>query len=182
MEIWKDIIGYEGLYQISNYGRVKTVARDIVRSNGEPLHIKEKIRKTVIKPNGYAEVHLRKDGKGLSIKVHRLVAEAFIPNPDNLPQVNHIDEDKTNNNVSNLEWCTRDYNMHYGTRNGRAASKRINGKKSKHVKQYSIDGKFIREWASLAEIERQTGYNNSNISACCRGKFKTMYNHIWRYE
>lgn len=181
-EIWKDIIGYEGLYQVSNYGRIKTVARDIVRRNGEPLHIKEIIRKAVVKSDGYVEVHLRKNGKGLSIKVHRLVAEAFIPNPYNLPQVNHIDEDKTNNNVSNLEWCTRDYNMHYGTGIDRAALKRKNGKKSKSVKQYFIDGKFIKEWPSVAEIERQTGYGSSNVSACCRGKFKTMYNYMWRYE
>ena len=182
MENWKDILGYEGLYQVSDYGRVRTVARDIIRSNGERLHIKERIRKIYIRPDGYAEVHLRKEGKGNSIKVHRLVAEAFIPNPNNLPMVNHKDETPSNNKVDNLEWCDREYNVNYGTCIQRMAEKRTNGKKSKAVIQYTVEGIFVKRWPSCAEIERVLGYGNSNISACCRGKHNQVYGFKWAYE
>lgn len=109
IEIWKDITGYEGLYQVSNLGRVKST---------QYFHgTNERILKPISTHNGYFRVHLRKDGKLKTFKIHRLVAEAFIPNPDNLPQINHKDEDKTNNRVDNLEWCSARYNCNYGGRN-----------------------------------------------------------------
>ena len=103
-EIWKDIEGYEGLYQVSNTGKVKSF-----RGN------KEKILKATVMPHNYRRVQLSKDGKNRGFFVHRLVAKAFIPNPDNLPIINHKDEDPSNNNMENLEWCTYKYNSNYGT-------------------------------------------------------------------
>ena len=111
-EIWKDIKEYEGLYQISNFGRVKS------------LHGKEKFLKLHLKPDGYMQVVLCKNYKTTSRLVHRFVAEAFVPNPNNLVQVNHKDENKTNNYVENLEWCTPSYNVNYGTRNKQCMNKR----------------------------------------------------------
>lgn len=116
MEVWKDIPGYEGLYQVSNLGGVKSIKRP--DAAGSRL-LREKILKPTIGTRGYLNVGLRKDNMQKKIEVHRLVAMAFIPNPQNLPQVNHKDEDKVNNCVDNLEWCSRSYNVNYGTRNGR---------------------------------------------------------------
>ena len=161
MEIFKDIEGYEGLYQISDHGRVKSLK-----------YGKERILKPCMTCNGYLTVRLCKNRKVIRCYVHRLVAAAFMPNPDNLPQINHKDEDKTNNNVDNLEWCSAAYNCNYGSRN-----KQI----SKTVYQYSLNGKLIAEYPSTKEVERQFGYGQGNISACCRSKQKTAYGYIWRY-
>lgn len=106
-EIWKDIKGYEGKYQVSNLGRIKVL--NYKRSGQEHIMATKNNK-------GYCEIRLAKDGKRKDFIVHRLVAQAFIPNPNNLPQVNHIDENKTNNCVNNLEWCTQAYNNSYGTR------------------------------------------------------------------
>lgn len=124
--------------------------------------------------NGHGYLQVIRNGKRYS--VHRLVAECFIPNPNNYPQVNHIDEDKSNNRVENLEWCDRKYNCNYGTRNERSAKAR-----SKLVNQYSLDGKLVKVWPSVIDVERSLGYGQGNISACCLGKFKTAYKYIWKY-
>lgn len=121
--------------------------------------------------------YLRVKYKRKMYSVHRLVAECFTPNPDNLPQVNHIDEDKTNNDVSNLEWCDRKYNINYGTRNERVAEKQ-----SKPVLQYTLSGEFVKEYPSVSEVERQTGLKHSNICNCCNGKLKTAYGFKWEYK
>ena len=119
-------------------------------------------KKNELKPRlccGYNRITLCKDGKEKYILIHRLVALAFIPNPYNLPQVNHKDENKKNNNVSNLEWCSIKYNNTYGTRLERCAEKQLNRKdKSRAVKQFTKDGKFIAEYPSIAEVERRTGF------------------------
>lgn len=112
-EIWKDVVGYEGLYLISNLGRVKSVARQCKTKDGKLRHVSERIRKQHVTNNGYYYVQLHNNGKRKKIKVYRMVAQAFIPNPNNYPQVNHKDEDKSNNTLSNLEWCTQYYNNHY---------------------------------------------------------------------
>lgn len=170
MEQWKDIKGYEGLYQVSNLGRVKSFY------NG-----KEQIMKGA-KRRGYPSVKLTKDKKEKWWTIHRLVAEAFIPNPDNLPMINHKNEIKTDNRVENLEWCTAKYNTNYGSRNEKVSNKRKNDSQSKTVFQYTLDGEFIKEYPSLGEIKRQLGYDKGNIAACCNGKYKKAYGFIWHYK
>lgn len=168
-EIWKPVVGYEGLYEVSNLGRVKSL--DYRRTGKERLMKMGKGGR-----NAYYKVHLYKDGK-MNIKlVHRFVAEAFIHNQNNLPQVNHIDENGLNNRVDNLEWCTNKYNVNYGT-----ARERMKEKRYKPVYQYSLDGKLIKEWTSTIEAQKQTGYACSNICNCCRGKLKQAYGYKWSY-
>lgn len=115
------------------------------------------------------------------LRLHRVLAEAFIPNPDNLPQVNHKDENPENNNIGNLEWCTAKDNSNYGTRNERISEKMTNGKLSKKVAQYTLDGKLVKIWPSVMEIVRQLGYSQGNISMCCIGKRPTAYGYVWKY-
>ena len=171
IEIWKDIEGYYGLYQISNLGRVKSLN---YRRTG-----KEKILKQAKTKLGYLFVFLKhKQEKAKPYYIHRLVAEAFIDNPNNLTEINHIDEDKTNNASSNLEWCTRLYNINFGTRNERSRISRTNDiKRSKQVLCVET-GKI---YPSTKEVQRQLGFRQGNISKCCNGKGKTAYGHTWKY-
>ena len=176
-EIWKDIEGYEGLYQISSMGRVKSLERTVWnKGKGCYRIVSERIRKRVTDKDGYLKVMLWKDSKGKWFFVHRLVATAFIPNPDNLPVINHKDENKENNIVSNLEWCSV---LHNNTYNGRA--ERIGKKRCKPV--FSIDREtgLIMFWESLKEAENCTGIRHGDISKCCQGKVKSAGNHIWFY-
>ena len=145
MEIWKDIENFEGLYQISNLGRVKSVNRivhveDPKKHREYDKHFPECIKATTLDTKGYVMVTLKKDGKTSRYRIHRLVAKAFIPNTDNLPQINHKDENKENNCVDNLEWCTNIYNNHYGTRISRISEKRrgISTHNSIKVKVFGI--------------------------------------------
>ena len=170
MEEWRNIIGYEGLYQVSNLGRVKSLG------NGSGNNSKEKILKGSKNKFGYLKVNLYKDGKQKTHKVHRLVASAFIPNPNNLPEVNHKDEDKTNNIVTNIEYCDRTYNNNYGTHNDRMAKSL-----SIPILQFNKDGEFIRKWDSAIQAQKELGVNQGNISKCCKGKLKSASNYIWMY-
>ena len=167
-EIWKPVRNYEGLYEVSNMGRVKSLN---YKRTG-----KERILKAGKSGNGYLQVNLYKDGNREQPLVHRLVATAFLDNTDNLPEVNHKDEDKTNNCVENLEYCSRLYNMNYGTGSKRSAEKR-----SKPV--FSVDKKsgLIMWWESAKEAERCTGINNGNIINCCQGRQKSAGGHYWFY-
>lgn len=181
-ELWRPIFGFEGLYEISNWGQVKSLGNDKYR--------KEKILKPRKTRYGYLQVNLSKDGKHYTMRVHRLVAEAFLPNDDLFKtQINHKNENKELNFVwindngsvdeskSNLEWCDYTYNNNYGTRNERAAKTN-----SKVVLQYSLDGVFIKEWQSTKEVQRQLGF--CHISECCNGhpKYSHAYGYIWRYK
>ena len=114
IEIWKDIKGYESFYQVSNLGRVKSLSRSIYDSRGYMVYRKGKIKKPSFDKNGYPQIGLCKNGTVITRKIHRLVAQAFIPNPENKPEINHKDEDKTNNRVDNLEWVTEKENVNYG--------------------------------------------------------------------
>ena len=170
-EIWKDIKGYEWKYQVSNYGRVKSLN---YRRTGN-----ERLLKPILQPTGYLFVMLCKPLKNFFI--HRLVAEAFIPNPDNLPQVNHKDEDKTNNHVDNLEWCTQLYNLNYGSRNKRISESQLNHpNKSKKVYQYTLYGELVKEWESINECVRN-GFNLGAVFSCCKGERKTHKGYRWTY-
>lgn len=123
------------------------------------------------------------DGKWhTGIKLHRFIAELFIENSDNLPEVNHKDEDGSNNCVDNLEWCTRKYNCNYGTKNQRCSEKMTNGKLSKKVYQYTLDGDFVREWVSMSEVHRQLGIKTGELTKCCQGKNITSGGYQWRWE
>ncbi len=170
IERFVDIEGCEGSYQVSSEGNVKSLN---YRRTG-----KEKLLIPVVK-EGYLRVGLCKNGKVKMKQIHRLVAEAFLENPLNLPEVNHKDEDKTNNCVENLEWCGRSYNINYGTRNKRVAEAKKNGKTSKQVYQYTINGELVKIWSSTMECERN-GFNHSNVAACCKNKFNRIGNNIYK--
>lgn len=179
-EIWKDIKGYEGLYQISNLGRVKSLEKTIIRKNGIKQHFKEKILSNWV--GEYVYTILYKNGKGKTYAIHSLVAKAFLPNLNDKSIVNHKDEDKHNNKVSNLEWCDYIYNNNYNLKSEKTKEKLKNGKLSKIVYQYDLKGDLIRRWESTKEIERKLKYKNQSISACCLLKQATAYGYIWRYE
>lgn len=175
-EVWKDINGYEGLYQVSNLGRVKSLERFNVNTGN--YESRERFLKLSYNKRGYPTVTLINRTKRVLKTIHRLVAEAFVPNPNNLPQVNHKDEIKTNNNADNLEWCSNSYNHDYGTRTERCAEKL-----KKKVVQYSLSGSYIAEYDGVRDVARLNGFKaNSCISECCAGKRKTAYGYIWRYK
>lgn len=164
-EIWKDIKGYEGLYQISNLGNVKSLN---YRNTDE-----EKILKQIKHSKGYLQVGLCKNGKTKKYTTHRLVAEHFIPNPNNLPQIDHINTNKTDNRVENLRWCTIKENN-----NNPLTIDKI----SKPIIQFSKDGELIRKWNSAMDVQRELGIKQNNISNCCKGKLKSVGGYIWRYH
>jgi hypothetical protein len=173
MEQWRNIKDYEGLYQVSNEGRVKSLNYNKTK--------KEKILKCG-KASGYLQVQLCKNGKRIWKYVHRLVAEAFLENPNHYKEVNHKDECKENNHVENLEWCDRSYNINYGTGVQRSAKKQINDPtKSKRVDQINPKtGEVIHQWASTNECGRN-GFNQGHVAACARGELKTHKGYVWRY-
>lgn len=176
MEEWRDIEGYEGSYMVSNTGKVKALQRVIVRER-------------ILKPGivgGYERVNLYDENGAKQEYVHRLVAKAFLDNPESLPYINHKDEDKRNNNVDNLEWCTPAYNVNYGTsierRTKHTDHSRINRARKKKVYQYSLKGEFMREYESLSECAHVNNYCMSNISKVCRQGKGSAYGYIFRYE
>lgn len=173
-EIWKDIPNYEGIYQASNLGRVKSLKR--------PYGLKEKILKPQINDSGYYRVELWKQSIGKHYKVHRLVWEAFNGSiPEGL-QVNHINEIKTDNRLENLNLMTCKENNNYGTHNKRVAKKMTNGKLSKVVLQFTLDNILVKEYPSAHQVERETGFCNQHILDCCKGKQKTAYGYKWKYK
>ena len=171
-EVWRDVKGYEGLYQVSNMGRVKSLER----KDRFGRVIKERILEPAVTHNGYLRVGLHVDGKRKMLRVHRLVCEAFHENPDNKSEVNHVNEDKTDNRACNLEWSTRTENCNHGSRNERVAKAL-----SKPIGQFSLDGKLIKVWQSACEARRQTGFDQGCVGAVGRGKFKQAYGFIWKY-
>lgn len=175
---------YEELYKVSNLGKILSLN---YKNTG-----KAELMTPFERPDGYLEVKLRKNRKRKKCYVHRLVAETFLPNPENLPEVNHKDEDKTNNFVflnedgtvnkkkSNLEWKNHRDNCNHGTRNERIAKTKTNGKRSKRVLQLSLSGDFIKEWESTNECGRN-GFDQSAVAKCCRGERKSHKGFRWMY-
>ena len=166
-EIWKDITGYEGLYQVSNLGNVKSLGNDKNR--------KEKILRQTENKSGYLRVTLCKDGKPRYYLSHRLVANVFIKNEAPLfyTQVNHKDENKTNNRVENLEFCDAQYNNTYGSRIEKCL---------KPVYQFTLDGTFVNEYPSMVYINRKFGFGNGSICKCCTGKIRSSHGFKWSHS
>lgn len=165
-EIWRNIIDYKGLYEVSNFGRVRSLGMWVNGANGSKRFVKWRVLRPRKISKGYLCVNLYKDGVRKFCLVHRLVAQAFIPNPDGLPQVNHKDKNKENNRVDNLEWCDGFYNQTYS-----------NGKT---VYMYN-EGGLCGLWPSTMECGRN-GFNQSTIAKCCRGKLKKHKGFKWSYE
>ena len=177
IEIWKDVPNYED-YQISNLGRVKSLKR--IDALGR--RVKEKILKLAINHKGYYKVPLCKNSKVRFYYVHRLVWEAFNKQiPENM-QVNHINEIKTDNRLSNLNLLTPKENINYGTGIERGHNKLINGKCSKSVLQFTLDNILVKEYPSIQQVEREKGFAHSYIVKCCKGKIPTAYGFKWQYK
>lgn len=181
-ENWKDIEGYEGLYQVSDKGRVRSLPRTVVfdRNGSKIVKIyKGCVLKQELKKNGYMSVGLHNCGKVVKKNVHRLVAMAFCDGYEKGLQINHKDENKTNNVPSNLEWCTAAYNNAYGTHPRKVAEKN-----KRRVCQYSLGGVFIAEHESLksAYIRMGVPINSGAIARCCTGKQKTAYGFMWAHK
>lgn len=171
---WQPIKGYEGLYEVSSDGRVRSLNYRGVKGRVEEVTLNDN--------RGYLQVKLYKDKKGTSLSVHRLVALAYIKNPKDLPQVNHLDEDKANNKVSNLEWCSAKDNANHGTRNRRRSAKLLNGTLSKSIIAVDpISGEVKYTFPSVMEAER-CGFIRSNIRKCCKGVRKSHKGLHWKYE
>lgn len=188
-EIWKDVVGFEGLYQISSLGRVKSLNRVTIDSRGRIRPVNGRMLKIRVSKNtGYPQVHLSKDGKSYDITIHRLIAEAFIPNPKNLPCINHIDQDRGNSVLSNLEWCTYSYNNSYGDaipKRKKTLRQSLIGK-HKIIYQFSKKGDLIRCYVhGVQQFEEELGYE---IQSCLTGSSKTCngfifsYNNVFHYE
>ena len=175
IEIWKslDFLGYPD-YEVSNYGNVKSFKLG-----------KEKKLKFLYGSNEYSNVRLCKNNKVKSFTVHRLVALAFIPNPENLPCINHKDENKQNNHVSNLEWCTKRYNAIYNDahiKKGEKQRGKPNYKNRKPILQYTKQGEFVKEWESAITASIELNINYSSIHQCCCNRIKSSGGYIWRYK
>lgn len=176
-EEWKDVKGYEGYYQVSNQGRVKRLERVAIGNGGSLHYLNEIIMKTWHDRNGYEQVKFMVKRVKKHKQVHVLVAEVFYDNTDNLPEVNHKDENKANNNANNLEWCTSNYNIHYGTGRQRSKEKQ----KRKPVIQIDTEGNIINKYTSTLEVSNKTGYTRASISGACHGYYKQAYGYRWEF-
>lgn len=179
-EIWKDVPGYEGRYLVSTYGRVKSIKVWAGNKYFRKFYDYDLILKPCDGRNGYYYVSLR----GKKHTIHRLVAMTFIPNPENKGQVNHIDGNKKNNHVENLEWCTNSENAAHARKNGLMVERDIvcGLKSSKRVAQLDLSGNFMKIWRSQTIAGKELGIDSSAISKCCIGKRNKAGGYIWRYE
>ncbi len=173
-EVWKDVCGYEGLYVVSNQGRVISLERPKPYRDGFRTQRKREMRWHLVN-GGYAQMALTKNGERRQFLVHRLVAQAFIPNLLGRPQVNHIDGNKLNNCVENLEWCTAEENMLHSSNAGLRTD-------LKPVDMFTTSGEYVRSYSCTKEAERDTGIWNQNISRCCNGKAETAGGYVWRFR
>jgi hypothetical protein len=180
-EVWKPIKGYEGIYEVSSLGRFKSLERDVASTfYGRPrtLHLKEKILKQQQNHRGYMTIRIGTGANKVSLYMHRVVAEAFIPNPHNLPAINHKNEQPNDNRVENLEWCDHAYNNAYGNHGYKIAQAR-----GYPVRQMTKDGQTVAEYYSANEAARRTGISVDGIYRCClkRKRYKTAGGYRWEY-
>lgn len=193
-EIWKPVVGYEGMYEVSNKGRVRSLERKVpYKAHGKDLIRTQYSRMLALcNKDGYKQVSLWKDGKEKRWRVHRLVAFAFIPNPENKPFINHLDETRDNNCVENLEWCTAAENLAYGTARERGRQTQIRGwaegkyhtkisDRSRRFGKYTKDGELLETFMSTRAAERSLGKSSSNIWKCLNGYALTAYGYKWEY-
>lgn len=176
MEQWKDIEGFEGYYQVSNLGRIMSLDREVDGKSGGVRIIKGKVLKPDVNRGGYLQINLSKGNKQKKFSVHRLVYTAFCGEIPEGMQINHLDEDKTNNRLENLNLMTSKENVNFGTRTERAAKS-----KSKPVIALDEDGNVVLEFPSIVEGQRN-GYDSGSLCNCCRGKLKTHRGLRWRYK
>lgn len=174
IEEWKNIVGYEGLYMVSNLGRIKS------------LNYHNEHREEIMKPNvwngGYLKIGLYKNGKFKRYFVHRIVAEAFIPNTENKPYIDHINTLRSDNRVENLRWCTRQENMNNPLTLVKHKQKMLgNGCNNKPIVQLSTDNSLLGVYKSITSASKQLGYNNGYIGQCCNGQREKMYGYQWQY-
>ena len=178
-EVWKDVEGYEGRYQVSNLGHVMSL--------NYKAHGYSKVLTPKKNNKGYLWVELQKNGARKQVLVHRLVACAFLENPLGLSQVNHKDENPQNNQSSNLEWCDAKYNVRYSLElhpERQKRPKRFSVYKRRldlKVNQYDKNGNFVKQWDNSRDVFVKTGMSDWSISECCRGNRKTAYGFIWQY-
>lgn len=179
-EIWKDVKGYEGRYQVSNLGRIKSVRAWRGNKHAKKYIEQETMVNGYVGNTGYVYVHL--DGKNCTL--HRLIAKTFIDNPKNKPQVNHIDGNKLNNNVNNLEWCTNKENAVHARENGLLLDRDnvCSIKNGKRIKQFDINGNYIRTWDSAKKAGITLNIDFSTIIKCCKGKRNKCGGYCWKYE
>lgn len=181
-EIWKDIEGFEGYYQVSNLGRVKSLDREIVFNNGKSEKAKTMIRGRILsitkQTQGYSQVGLCKNGTQKSYRLNRLVAKAFIPNPFGKPEVNHIDGNKDNNRADNLEWVTSQENSIHALKNGLITPYK------RPVLKIGLDGTLLDEYESLKEAAEKNGISRGNLCMVCKGAYgrNTIGGYIWKYK
>ena len=193
-EVWKPIEGYEGLYEVSDKGNVRSLDRYVYTGAAGMVRRKGVFMKQQTNKKGYKTVMLHDSSRVRSTTVHRLVAEAFIPNPDNKSQVNHIDTDKTNNSVSNLEWNTQEENMAHAKKHNlfknktekqiKACAKNLEKayiKRRRPVDMYTLDGHYIKTFESIRKASAETNTSGSHITSVCKGYRGSSGGYKWKY-
>lgn len=192
-EIWLPIPNFDGLYEASSLGNVRAPEKRIIGRLGIPYtRPAQQIRVVISQSNGYGYVRLSKNGKSKNYRVHRIVADLFVENPNGYNVVNHKDENKANNRADNLEWCTHDYNVHYGTGISRTRAWMMENR-AKPIQQYSKSGDFIREFPSVMDASKELNIEHINIIKCAKGSMdmahngkrysrKTAGGYVWKYK
>lgn len=181
-EIWRPVRGLEDLFEVSNKGRIKRRKRLVKYSDGSVHLYKEMVLRGGTSSTGYRVVNCSVNGNRINIPVHRAVCEAFIENPNNLPFVNHKDENPQNNNVENLEWCTPKYNSNYGTCKKRIREQRIKNGYSRVVVLYDITGTVLAEFDTIKDAAKSIGVSDMTVANCCEGVSPSANGYIFRYK
>lgn len=184
-EEWKSVIGYEGFYEISNFGNCKSVERIVFYNNDSKNRkaiFKSKLLKKTLTEHGYIKYRLSLDGAGKSIFAHKLVALAFIVNPDNKPQINHIDSNPKNNNANNLEWVTASENLRHSYDEGFRENKYYGATPNRKIEVSQLkNGVIVKTWESIKAACVDSRFDSSSISKCCKGKLKSHKGFEWKY-